>query len=156
MNTRLTESGDEAVQQDMEDRANSFDPAEWWKHKIPSLTETAITGAANAVNQEVATLYNPYEGNEPCGRQLGESVDEFLERLPPATTPMSEDRSWIYVANPFRKAKKPKDEGELAEAPPDDESHVSIPLLCLDSFRFLDFAAICFASRAPSSSVLNL
>jgi hypothetical protein len=36
---------------------------------------------------------------------------------------MTEGRPWIYVANPFRKAKKPKDEGELAEAPPDEDSN---------------------------------
>jgi hypothetical protein len=33
---------------------------------------------------------------------------------------------------------------------------VSIPFLCLESFRFLDFAAICFPSYVSSSSVLDL
>jgi hypothetical protein len=34
--------------------------------------------------------------------------------------------------------------------------YVTIPFLCLDSFRFLDFAAMCFPSCVSSSSVLNL
>lgn len=45
--------------------------------------------------------YNPYEGC-PSGRQLHESVEEFLERLPPATTPIGLHTPWIYIANPFR------------------------------------------------------
>jgi hypothetical protein len=46
-------------------------------------------------------LYNPYEGH-PNGRQLGETVEQFLERLPPATTPQSNEVPWIFIANPFR------------------------------------------------------
>jgi len=46
--------------------------------------------------------YNPYEGDS-CGRQLGETVAEFLSRLPPETTPLTYDTPWIYIANPFRK-----------------------------------------------------
>jgi hypothetical protein len=33
---------------------------------------------------------------------------------------------------------------------------VSIPFLCLESFRFLDFAVLGFPSRVSSSSVPNL
>jgi len=107
----------------MEDRVGTFDPAEWWKRKVPSLTETANTNVANAVDVKPATLYNPYEGQRSSSRQLDETVDEFLQRLPPATTSMSQGIPWIYVANPFRKAKRPENDGEFAEAPPDDESN---------------------------------
>lgn len=114
-------SGDEAVQQEMEERASSFNPAEWWEHRIPSLTETASANLASATVTKAPKLYNPYEGN-PCGRQLAESVDEFLHRLPPASTPASSRAPWIFIANPYRKAPKPNNEGELAEGPPDDDS----------------------------------
>lgn len=52
------------------------------------------------------TLYNPYEGDEysACARQLSESLDRFLERLPPATTKSSESVEWIYLSNPYWEA----------------------------------------------------
>lgn len=37
-----------------------------------------------------------------------------------------------------------------------DKVSVTITFLCLYSFRFLDFAAICFASYVSFSSVLDL
>lgn len=46
-------------------------------------------------------LHNPYEGKPSCAKQLGETIDAFLSRLPPATTDAGLDRPWIYVANPF-------------------------------------------------------
>jgi hypothetical protein len=121
--TRLTESGDEAVKQEYGVRAQSFDPAEYWKHKIPSLTEIANANLENATVTKAATLYNPYEGAF-SGRQLGETVDEFLERLPPATTPITDIVHWIYIANPYRKAPKrdEHEQNESDEAPPDEES----------------------------------
>jgi len=48
-------------------------------------------------------LYNPYEGSV-CGRQLDETVDEFLNRLPPLTTPQCEQVPWIFIANPYQDA----------------------------------------------------
>ena len=44
-------------------------------------------------------LYNAYEG-DLCGRQLSETVPEFLARLPPLTTHMSVQGPWIYIGNP--------------------------------------------------------
>lgn len=67
-----------------------------------------------------AEQYNPYEGNV-AGRQLSESVDEFLARLPPATTPISQDVPWITVANPYRERPRAgelgKGQGAASEAP---------------------------------------
>ena len=55
-------------------------------------------------------LYNPYEGSKE-GRQLAESVDDFLQRLPPLTTPLA-TTPWIFVANPYA-SHRPTD-GDLA------------------------------------------
>jgi hypothetical protein len=112
------------VKQDFEQRALAFDPAEYLKHTSPSLTEVANANMENSKALKAATLYNPYEGHV-AGRQLTETVDEFLERLPPATTQASELTPWIYIANPYRKA--PKAEGSdqkmiSGEAPPDEKS----------------------------------
>ena len=124
---RLTsQSGDEAVKQDFEGRASAFNVAAWWKRRIPSLTEIANANITADVAKETAVLFNPYEG-EFCGRQLDETVEEFLERLPPATTPVSGLIPWIYIANPYRKARKAPKVGKSledlnAEGPPADDS----------------------------------
>lgn len=49
-------------------------------------------------------LYNPYEGI-PSGRQLTESIPDFLSRLPPLTTPTDKVGPWIWIANPYSSAR---------------------------------------------------
>lgn len=75
-------------------------------------------------------LYNVYEGL-PCARQLSETVDEFLQRLPPATTQQSILLPWIFIANPYipnnRKQVLPSQAPAadlITEAPPEPESDV--------------------------------
>lgn len=47
-----------------------------------------------------ARPYNPYEG-DPSAKQLAETVEEFLSRLPPSTTTLaSTGYPWIWIANP--------------------------------------------------------
>ena len=43
--------------------------------------------------------YNPWEGDE-MAKQLGETLDAFLSRLPPSTTAVAAG-PWISIANPF-------------------------------------------------------
>ena len=97
---RLRQSGDEATKQDLEHRANSFTTKDWWSNKEPSLTEMANSNAASDKKRDLTNLYNPYEGKF-CGRQLSETVQEFLERLPPATSQVSDTLRWIFIANPY-------------------------------------------------------
>ena len=124
--TRLTELrvGDEATKRDLEQRALSFDPEEFLKHKTPSLTEVANVNMQSGNAGNAATLYNAYEGNF-AGRQLTETVDDFLERLPPATTQATDLVRWIYIWNPYQKASKREEHDHkevTGEAPPDEES----------------------------------
>ena len=53
---------------------------------------TSITKSQEAVN-----LYEDY----PSGRQLSETVEAFMKRLPPLSTSIIEYGPWIYVANPY-------------------------------------------------------
>lgn len=97
-----------------------------------SLTEMADTEMIDIDFQSAAKLYNPYEGHR-SGRQLGETVEEFLQRLPPSTTPSvltagpEHGVPWIYIANPFLKSPaipSQYKQYELAnEGPPDENSH---------------------------------
>ncbi|KAH7369695.1 hypothetical protein BKA65DRAFT_486796 [Rhexocercosporidium sp. MPI-PUGE-AT-0058] len=119
--------GDEATKRDLEERANAFDVEKWHENRFPCLIEQARENMTDPKAEKVAaTLYNPYEG-EPRAKQLGETVDEFLERLPPATTPATEEQPWIFLANPYRKVSKCKySEAKLAdEAPPDDSANLA-------------------------------
>jgi hypothetical protein len=74
----------------------------------PSLSPTAIairnleTERQEEGTKRVAKLYNPYAGLHSA-RQLDETVDAFLSRLPPATTSVMTNGPWIYIANPYRK-----------------------------------------------------
>ena len=54
-----------------------------------------------AVDTEPAAkeAFNPYEGEE-MAKQLNETLDNFLSRLPPSTTTV-EAGPWIWIANPF-------------------------------------------------------
>ncbi|MDI1485158.1 MAG: hypothetical protein OHK93_000293 [Ramalina farinacea] len=45
------------------------------------------------------SLFNMYEGYA-TGRQLSETVPEFLSRLPPLQTKLADLGPWIYISNP--------------------------------------------------------
>jgi len=92
--------GDEATKAELENRANSFSPTDWWTNKTLSLGEMASTNIAANAKIEAAVLFNLYDGKS-YGRQLSETVNEFLERLPPATTQIHGVFPFICVANPY-------------------------------------------------------
>ena len=58
----------------------------------------------STLHQPIPELpYNPYEGTF-CAKQLDESLEDFLSRLPPSTTTIPAAQSpWIYIANPHSK-----------------------------------------------------
>src|ERR1700712_5793341 len=104
---------------ELEDRAASFEVMEWWDARMPTITEIAIAGVEHSGTVKDAKLHNPYDGLWSA-RQLTETVNEFLERLPPATTPASDVVDWIYIANPYRKAERTARDS-LKEGPAEDE-----------------------------------
>lgn len=55
-------------------------------------------------------LQNPFAG-VAYAWQLGESVDDFVCRLPPATTVTDEHTPWIYICNPFIQRRKKTESG---------------------------------------------
>ena len=71
-------------------------------------------------SKEIATLYNPFEGDW-SGRQLHETIDEFLERIPPSTTPVSDEVHWIWIANPFIDS-RPASRKTAGEGPEEPEA----------------------------------
>ena len=47
-------------------------------------------------SEPINNMYEDY----PSGRHLSETVSEFLFRLPPRSTPISQHGPWIYIADP--------------------------------------------------------
>lgn len=69
----------------------------------------AAYSSARTAESPTATLSDRFKGKW-FGRQLAETVDEFLQRLPPATTEGSEELQWIWISNPYLPV-RPSDEG---------------------------------------------
>jgi len=109
--------GGEATKFDFEARARDFSVASWWEYHQPSLTEIAHRNISTKKHKYENKLYNSYEGI-PCARQLTETVEAFLQRLPPATTPVSHSLPWIYICNPYRKMAMVVDSGHGVEEGP--------------------------------------
>ncbi|KAF8866327.1 DUF1917-domain-containing protein [Acephala macrosclerotiorum] len=116
--------GDEDTKQELEARVLSLDVGEWWKHRIPTLMELAEDNVKTQKLKKTVKLYNPYEGRVDS-RQLTETIDEFVKRLPPATTFVTLDVQWIWIANPYRKVMKEANQdagSHMKEAPPDEKA----------------------------------
>lgn len=117
----IIKSGDATTKESFEDQAEGFDATAYWKSHRPSLTEKADASVAKSLASPPpkVPLYNPYAG-QGCAWQLDETVEAFLQRLPPRTTQQSESIPWIFITNPFRKA--PKGVAANEEAPPGEDS----------------------------------
>ncbi|KAJ4388162.1 hypothetical protein N0V93_008769 [Gnomoniopsis smithogilvyi] len=95
--------GDEEEIRELESRVAQFDPSTFWQDR-ETLTMAApyIKSESSSTSPAPATqLHNPYEGQYCCAKQLNETIEGFLSRLPPATTNVDSDIPWIYVANPY-------------------------------------------------------
>ncbi|KAH6844891.1 hypothetical protein B0I37DRAFT_170661 [Chaetomium sp. MPI-CAGE-AT-0009] len=93
--------GDEGTTSELEARVNGFDVVGWWDR------QNAVTShLQHAAHRQPAPalpsgrLHNPYEG-KPGARQLSESIEHFLSRLPPSTTDRRPGLDWVWVANPY-------------------------------------------------------
>ncbi|KAK1753475.1 hypothetical protein QBC47DRAFT_386482 [Echria macrotheca] len=90
--------GDEDTVSALKARVDDFDLAGWWENHDKF---RILVPHADPDNLPIARrLHNSCEGL-PGARQLTESVDEFLTRLPPATTDRNSDLPWIWIANPW-------------------------------------------------------
>lgn len=88
--------GDEEMVATLESRVSSFNVTQWWEEA------NAIQVGRKAKKEagDTAKLHNPYAG-VVYAWQLTETVDDFLARLPPKTTEVSEHVPWIFICNPY-------------------------------------------------------
>jgi hypothetical protein len=105
---------------------DSFDVERWWQDRAG-----LVSSIPRKIERQdrVGHLHNPYAGRLYAW-QLTETVDDFLVRLPPETTPLADGVPWIYICNPFipRREKVSSEsqsvQGCEDEGPEDDESQV--------------------------------
>lgn len=119
--------GDESTVSVLEARLGGFSPAAWWASELARRRgvlqvgqdeSTAEGEPSSSAKPEKARragkLHNPYEGVDYAW-QLTETVDAFLSRLPPSTTPRLESkRPWIYICNPYIGGRRPRVESRAA------------------------------------------
>ncbi|KUI59417.1 UPF0696 protein C11orf68 [Cytospora mali] len=92
----------------LESRVEDFNVESYWRLRgqsgiaHPGIKQEASSSSSttNMTPTTATKLHNPYEG-QASAKQLGETIDEFLKRLPPGTTDVTPEIPWIYVANPF-------------------------------------------------------
>ncbi|KAK2613118.1 hypothetical protein N8I77_000047 [Diaporthe amygdali] len=76
----------------LHNRVDNFDVNKYWSRHGHAPDNDAMDIAH--------AIHNGYDG-VASARQLTETVDQFLARLPPATTRVTLNCPWIYIWNPF-------------------------------------------------------
>ncbi|KAL7932416.1 DUF1917 domain-containing protein [Trichoderma chlorosporum] len=89
--------GDDEVASHLLQRVADFDVDDWAQkqREHPGRPQRKTD-----LNTETSHLHNPYAGI-PYAWQLTETIDDFLSRLPPATTDQTPDTPWIFICNPY-------------------------------------------------------
>ncbi|KFA45800.1 hypothetical protein S40293_07334 [Stachybotrys chartarum IBT 40293] len=116
--------GDEETASELQARVDRLDVEEWRQQHMnyPDRPQRRPS-----VPAKTSRLHNPY-ANVPYAWHLTETVDDFLKRLPPATTDVSESVPWIFICNPYIPRMKKEDganqsiKGSEDEAPQEDGS----------------------------------
>lgn len=108
--------GDDKEQDRLESLCQNARQASFWSNQSKDLNTILAEKRKLSRAQSSPDLHNIYQGQDNAW-QLGESIDEFIDRLPPKTTSVSDIGPWIWVANPHRsgrdKSKQPQVEDKL-------------------------------------------
>ncbi|KAI1848334.1 hypothetical protein JX266_005640 [Neoarthrinium moseri] len=111
---------------ELESKVEAFDTDEWWALHGSVATPLKLQ-SRKITRPESSHFHNAYAGF-PYAWQLTETVDDFLGRLPPATTEGSKAGPWIFICNPFierrskQEAQNQNVRGCEDEAPEEDET----------------------------------
>ncbi|KAH7157201.1 hypothetical protein EDB81DRAFT_416243 [Dactylonectria macrodidyma] len=120
--------GDDETVLGLHHRVDDFD-AEAWLLKYRETPARPLPHSSVVV--DMSHLHNPYAGISYAW-QLTETVDAFLERLPPRTTDQTVSTPWIYICNPFiSRVKKALAENQASkgnedEAPEEEGGRTSL------------------------------
>jgi hypothetical protein len=124
--------GDDDTIAQLEARVAQFDVDAWIERRRHQRDRSRPKPVAQPL-QKPSQLHNPYQG-VPYAWQLSETIENFLERLPPATTDCTEDVPWIFICNPYISRLRKDQGGNQAikgsedEAPEQEGSNVDLVL----------------------------
>ena len=93
--------GDDDARRDLAERSSAhYNLASYWSthDSLPSALVLKLSNHQMFQNTS-ESRFNMYEGYA-TGRQLSETVPEFLSRLPPLQTKLADSGPWIYISNP--------------------------------------------------------
>lgn len=127
---------------DLKARVKGFDVRAWW-NKYADLDTPLKIQARKKGAVDISHLHNPYAGIEYAW-QLTETIEDFLERVPPATTDEAPGNHWIWVCNPYINRKKKEEAsnqnipGGEDEAP--EEEGADLPSVVEGGMERLHFA----------------
>ncbi|KAL2194581.1 hypothetical protein P885DRAFT_80269 [Corynascus similis CBS 632.67] len=94
--------GDEEAVSVLEARVNDFDVVGWWDRRSGVLNHCQYaTHKPPPQPVPAGRLSSDPDENQPGARRLSEAVDDFLARLPPATTDWRPGLDWIWISNPY-------------------------------------------------------
>ncbi|KAM0230932.1 hypothetical protein ACHAP5_011229 [Fusarium lateritium] len=120
--------GDEETVMDLRYRVQEFDAQGWMLQQQQSPGRPL---PRKNIVADTSHLHNPYAGVHYAW-QLTETVDEFLTRLPPKTTDITEDTPWIFICNPYiprvekSMAQNQLSKGNEDEAPEEEGSKTAL------------------------------
>ncbi|OTA99492.1 hypothetical protein M426DRAFT_325088 [Hypoxylon sp. CI-4A] len=137
--------GDDEVMADLKARVKAFDVGAWWAEYGVINTPLKVQARKQEKKAvDVSHLHNPYAGMEYAW-QLTETIEDFLERVPPASTDETPENPWIWVCNPYINRKKKgsadnqKIRGGEDEAP--EEEGADLPSVVEGGMERLHFAS---------------
>ncbi|KAI5854085.1 DUF1917-domain-containing protein [Durotheca rogersii] len=96
--------GDDDTVADLKAEVKTFDVKAWWAEYGKVDTPLKLQ-AGKQPTVDLSRWHNPYAGVEHAWQHT-ETVEEFLKRLPPATTEQTPSNSWVWIYNPYIKHKK--------------------------------------------------
>ncbi|CAF3466267.1 hypothetical protein SNK03_012470 [Fusarium graminearum] len=120
--------GDEETVIDLHRRVQDFDVQGWMLQQQQSPGRPI---PRKHIHADTPHLHNPYAGVHYAW-QLTETVDEFLTRMPPRTTDITEDTPWIFICNPYiarvekSLAQNQRSKGNEDEAPEEEGSKTEL------------------------------
>lgn len=93
--------GDDDTRQDLAERSSACNNlASYWSTHGSRPSVLALKSIKQQTFQNTSeSMFNAYEGYA-TGRQLSETVPEFLSRLPPFQTKLADLGPWIFISNP--------------------------------------------------------
>lgn len=162
---------------ELEARAAAFDVRSYWDHKPSDLTNIAAHGRVRNLDKQKALeekrikgeakcqrkQHNPYEGRK-YARQLNETVDEFLQKLPPRSTMEDDVGAWLWITDPFTEVQFSRGDvegfqkagGDLLESVAAEAAAVEEDLQSQGKSKLAITKAVNLARKDVSDKILHL